>query len=76
MAQDVIRFEESLEDIDRIAEFISRDSVYYAERVVANLFNAGESLPKQPERGRMVPELGDPDVRDLFIYSCRLLYRT
>ena len=75
MAQDVIWSEGSLEDIDGIAEFISRDSVYYAERVVANLFSAGDSLLEQPERGRVVPELGDPDVRELFIYSYRLVYR-
>ena len=75
MAQDIVWSEESLDDIDGIAEFISRDSAYYAERVVATLFSAGESLSEHPERGRVVPELGDPDVRELFIYSYRLLYR-
>nr|WP_232210543.1 type II toxin-antitoxin system RelE/ParE family toxin [Nitrococcus mobilis] len=35
---------------------------------------AVESLPVQPRAGRMVPELGQPAVRERFIYSYRLIY--
>lgn len=27
------------------------------------------------ERGRVVPELNDPALRELFVYDCRLIYR-
>ena len=74
MAQTVVWSGEALSDIEGIAEFINRDSVYYAEQVVTRLLEAGESLAEQPARGRIVPEVGSPTIRELFIYSYRLLY--
>lgn len=66
--------DEALDDIDKIADYISRDSPYYAQRVVEALIEAVESLPEQPYAGRMVPELGQPAVRERFVYSFRLIY--
>ena len=74
MAQSVIWSQESLDDINNIAEYISRDSIYYAQQVVENIFERGDSLPEQPESGRKVPELDNPLVRECFIYSYRLIY--
>ncbi|MCU7937560.1 MAG: type II toxin-antitoxin system RelE/ParE family toxin [Candidatus Thiodiazotropha sp. (ex Dulcina madagascariensis)] len=64
----------ALEDIDEIAEYIHRDSPHYAQRVVEALFSATELLPDQPRLGRVVPELGQPHVRERFVYSYRLIY--
>jgi plasmid stabilization system protein ParE len=36
---------------------------------------AAESLATLADRGRMVPEVGDKDVRELFVFKYRLLYR-
>lgn len=74
MAQAVIWSQESLDDINSIAEFISRDSLYHAQQVVENIFERGDNLPEQPESGRKVPELDNPFVRECFIYSYRLIY--
>ncbi len=74
MAQAVIWSQEALDDIDSIAEYISRDSLYHAQQVVENIFECGDSLSEQPEAGRKVPELDDPFVRECFIYSYRLIY--
>ncbi len=74
MAQTVIWSKESLDDIDSIAQYISRDSLYYAQQVVEHIFERGDQLPEQPESGRKVPELDDPLVRECFIYSYRLIY--
>jgi len=74
MAQTVIWSKESLDDIDGIAQFISRDSLYHAQQVVEHVFERGDKLPEQPESGRKVPELNDPQVRECFIYSYRLIY--
>jgi toxin ParE1/3/4 len=73
MAQ-IVWTQESLEDIDSIAEYISRDSHYHAQRVVETIFELGDNLLEQPKSGRQVPELNDPDVRERFIYSYRLIY--
>lgn len=37
MAQSVIWSQESLDDLDSIAEYISRDSLYYAQQVVEHV---------------------------------------
>jgi len=60
---------EALEDVESIASFIARDSGSYAKAVVNKLIEAFRSLRNHPERGRVVPELGDKDVREIFIYS-------
>ena len=57
MAQPVIWSDESLEDIDSIAEFISRDSIHHAQRVVDEIISIVETLQTQPKMGRIVPEL-------------------
>ncbi len=35
---------------------------------------AAESLATLSERGRVVPELGQPDTREIFVFRYRLLY--
>jgi len=74
MAQALIWSHEALDDIDRIAEHISRDSRYHAQQVVERLFDLADELPAQPKLGRIVPELADPHVRERFLYSYRLIY--
>lgn len=74
MAKPVIWSAEALHDIECIAEYISRDSVYYAQQVVERIISAGESVNVYPESGRGVPELGEEHCREKFIYSYRLIY--
>lgn len=74
MAQILIWSQESLDDIDSIAEYIARDSLYYAQHVVEAIFERGDTLHDQPKSGRKVPELDDANVREHFIYSYRLIY--
>lgn len=74
MAQALIWSHEALDDIDRIAEYISRDSIHHAQQVVERLFDLADELPVHPKLGRIVPELVDPNVRERFLYSYRLIY--
>lgn len=66
---------QALDDLDEIAEFIARDSVVQARLVVAQLCELSDSLAELPERGRRVPDLERPKLRELFLYSYRMLYR-
>lgn len=66
---------EAVEDVEAIAEYISRDSGYYARAVVAELLAASRGLKTLALRGRPVPEFGDPSIRERFVYSYRLIYR-
>lgn len=74
MAAELIWSSESLDDIDAIAQFIGRDSLHHAQRVVEGLFELGEMVVAHPRAGRVVPELGDALVRERFLYSYRLIY--
>jgi plasmid stabilization system protein ParE len=60
MAQALIWSREALDDIDRSAEYISRDSRYHAEQVVERLFDLADELPVHPQLGRIVPDARRP----------------
>jgi plasmid stabilization system protein ParE len=62
-------------DLRQIFEYIARDSKFYAKKVVKNIVERSMSLESSPRRGRMVPEINDPDIREIFIYSYRLMYQ-
>ena len=62
MAHTIVWSGEALSDIEGIAEFIRRNSIYYAEQVVTSLLETGELLAEQPTRGRIVPEAGSPII--------------
>ncbi len=61
-------------DLQSIFEYIARDSPHYARYVVDALLGKSDDIEPFAERGRVVPELGDPNVRELFVYSYRLVY--
>ena len=61
-------------DLKQIYDYIAKDSRYYATNVVENVVSKAENLDKFPEIGRVVPEIGDKNVRELIIYSYRLIY--
>jgi toxin ParE1/3/4 len=63
------------EDLQAAASYIHRDSPVYAASFVDRALDAGRSLDEFAERGRMVPELSDSSIREIFIYSYRLVYR-
>jgi len=75
MARQIAWSPEAIEDLEAIATFIERDSPYYARAVVERIVEVGRTLPEFPEIGRLVPELGDPEIRERFVYSYRLIYR-
>lgn len=74
MAKKVAWSEEATEDIEAIAAYIARDSVYYASAFVREILDAGDSLGTFFERGRIVPELGKESIRELFVKEYRLIY--
>ena len=60
---------EAIEDLDAIAEYIARDSQYYARAVVTGILSVSRSTGEFPLIGRIVPEIGDDHIRERFIYS-------
>jgi toxin ParE1/3/4 len=64
----------ALEDVEEIVDFIGRDSPSYAESFAESVFHAAGILDAFPRQGRMVPETGIPNVREILIHSYRILY--
>ena len=75
MADRLVWSPEAVEDIEAIAAYIERDSPHYARVVASRLVETAESIPDFPKIGRVVPETGDPNLRERFVYSYRLIYR-
>jgi toxin ParE1/3/4 len=65
----------ALEDLEQIADYIALDSAYYAAAFVRQMRDAARSLKQFARRGRVVPELSDPTIRELLIGNYRLLYQ-
>jgi toxin ParE1/3/4 len=61
-------------DLRRIFDYIAEDSIYYANSVAQTIVDKSESLNAFPQMGRKVPEIGESNVREIFIYSYRLIY--
>jgi plasmid stabilization system protein ParE len=66
---------QATDDLDSIAQFISKDSPHYACLFVSDVFQAVERLSEFPKSGRIVPELNDPVVREVILGNYRLVYR-
>lgn len=62
------------QDLEEAAAFIARDSRFYAVALVREARLAARNLKTLPERGRVVPELRSPNIRELFVKSYRLIY--
>ncbi len=66
---------QSLEDIETIANFIARDSSYYARMFTIKVFESVDRLELFPESGRVVPELKRKAIREVIIGNYRIIYR-
>ena len=56
------------------AEYISQDKPDAARRWLAGLFAAAGKLSKFPRTGRVVPEIGRPEIREVAFGGCRIVY--
>jgi toxin ParE1/3/4 len=61
-------------DLKQIHDYIAKDSKYYSRRVIQEIVAKTETLTDFPEIGRIVPEISDQNIRELIVYSYRLVY--
>lgn len=67
--------EQAVADLQSIREFIERSSPLYGRLVAERLVNATDRLEVFPRSGRMVPEVGREDLRELIVGDYRIVYR-
>jgi len=71
---EVVWTESAIIDLGEIGEYISQDSVRYAEITVQSLFESTDILESNPLAGPVVPELQNDLIRQLIRGSFRLIY--
>jgi plasmid stabilization system protein ParE len=62
-------------DLQAIHDHIAKDSRRNAEAAVRKIMRRADSLEVAPRMGRVVPELREPELREISVYSWRILYR-
>jgi plasmid stabilization system protein ParE len=75
MAREVVWASSASDDLAAIVEFIRRDSEHYAASLTREIVRAAGSLGDMAERGQIVPEFQDEQIRELLIRQYRLIYR-
>jgi addiction module RelE/StbE family toxin len=61
-------------DLEAIADYIAKDSPARASAFVDRLIDAAERLARFPRSGRLIPEIADPDSRELIFGAYRIMY--
>ncbi len=67
--------DQALDDLNSICSFIARDAPRYAELFAARVFRATGRLAQFPRSGRVVPEIGQEEIREIIVQSYRIIYR-
>ncbi len=75
MARTIRWTQSAVDDLEEAAEFIARDSKFYALSLVREARAAALSLRSFAERGRHVSESNVSEIREIFIKSYRLIYK-
>jgi plasmid stabilization system protein ParE len=60
--------------LDDAITYVAQDSPPAAERLLIQALDAASSLDAFSERGRVVPEFNQPNVREILVQRYRLLY--
>lgn len=67
--------ERAIRDLEQIDDYVAKDSPAAAARWVAKLIATAATVPSTPRSGRMVPEQGRADIREVLLRHYRIVYR-
>jgi toxin ParE1/3/4 len=67
--------ERAVADLRAIDDYIAADNPVAAGRWVGKLIAKAEAAARLPIAGRVVPEKGQPDIREVFLRTYRIVYR-
>ena len=65
----------AVDDLNNIAEYIAKDSEYYAADFVKRIIVEIEKLEQFPLLGRKVPEEDNDNLREIIYHNYRLVYK-
>jgi toxin ParE1/3/4 len=75
MAHRIVWSRRAVQDLGTLTDYIATDSPAYAGVVLKNIVNQTRILARFARAGRKVPEFDDENVRELIVYSYRIIYR-
>ena len=61
-------------DLRSIHDFIAHDSQHYAKKVTHDIREKTAAIAELPKTGKKVPELNDDAIRELSLYSYRIIF--
>jgi plasmid stabilization system protein ParE len=61
--------------LDDAIGFVAAEAPQAAERLLIRVLDAADTLSQMAERGRIVPEIGETQIRELITSPYRLMYR-
>ena len=64
-----------MDRIQEISDYIGADSPMAAEKWVNTVFDKTDSLVGLPNSGRIVPELRNPEIREVIFGNYRIIYK-
>ncbi len=64
----------SIQRVQEISDYIAEDNINAANKWIDDIFDKVVILKSNPEIGRIVPEIGLPDVRELIFGNYRIIY--
>ena len=66
----------SVERLEQIFDYLAAEDINIARKTIKRILTKAVSLYKFPVRGRIVPEAGRYDIRELFSSGYRIIYKT
>ena len=66
---------QAADDLEAICLFIARDTPQIAATFADRVVTAADRLETHPRLGRVVPEFGIEDIREILVGSYRVIYR-
>ena len=71
----VLWSETAKKDIQNIYDYIAEDSIFYADKFADELIEKADNIALFPNAGRIVPEIGKEEIREVFYQSYRVMYQ-
>ena len=66
---------EALEKLNEIEEFIATNNPERAESFIDYLITQGEAITNNPKIGRCIPEISNPEIREIIARRYRIVYK-
>ena len=55
--------------------YIAKDNPEAARAVIKDIYGAGTRIREFPEKGRVVPEIGKTNIKEIFCRGYRIIYK-